>query len=230
VQRALSAKNERVSKYSSIAAGITYVLLGLVPATIGIFGRLIVPDLANPDEILPTLGLKLLPTIPFVVFSVGLLAALMSSADSAMLIPSTMIVNNILPKIKPKTSEKTKLLLGRLLVPVITVISLLIAFYGKTIYFLINLSWELILMVQGIPFILGLYWSRANKRGAYASIAVNLTVWIALIVLTLPYTLAVEGELDWAIWDSIYIAAVPALILGTIAFIIVSKITGREKQ
>lgn len=230
VQRALSAKNEWVSKYSSIAAGITYVLLGLVPATIGIFGRLIVPNLANPDEILPTLGLKLLPAIPFVIFSVGLLAALMSSADSAMLIPSTMIVNNILPKIRPGTSEKTKLLLGRILVPIITVVSLLIAFYGKTIYFLMNLSWELILMVQGIPFILGLYWGRATKQGAYASIAVNLVVWVVLILLTLPATMAVEGELDWAIWDSIYIAAVPALIMGTIAFIAVSLLTSKKSR
>lgn len=230
VQRALSAKSERVSKYASIGAGVTYILLGLVPATIGILGRLIVPNISNPDEILPTLGLKLLPTIPFIVFSVGLLAALMSSADSAMLIPSTMIVRNILPKLKPDVSEETKLMLARVLVPVITFLSLAIAMYAKTIYFLMNLSWELILMVQGIPFILGLYWRRATKEGALASIAVNLVVWIALIVATLPQTMAVEGEFDWAIWDSIYIAAPPALLAGLVTFVAVSLLVRRVNK
>lgn len=68
VQRALSAKDERTSKYVSILAGITYLVLGLIPATIGIMGRLIIPSIDNPDETLPTLGLKLLPTIPFTIF------------------------------------------------------------------------------------------------------------------------------------------------------------------
>ncbi|RLG87933.1 MAG: hypothetical protein DRO16_05555 [Thermoprotei archaeon] len=222
VQRALSARNERISKISSIMAGITYIILGLVPATIGIFGRLIIPDLDNPDQIIPMLGLKLLPVIPFTIFSIGLLAALMSSADSAMLIPPTMIVNNILSKTKPELSDKQKLVIGRILVPVTAVTALIIAMYAKTIYFLMNFSWELILMVQGIPFLIGLYWDKPGRKAAYASIIVNLLAWIALIIYTLPLTLDVEeGVLEWAIWDSIYISAPPALILGTIAFILV---------
>jgi Na+/proline symporter len=164
------------------------------------------------------------------VFSVGLLAALMSSADSAMLIPSTMIVRNILPRLKPGMGEGAKLMLARVLVPVITFVSLAIAMYAKTIYFLMNLSWELILMVQGIPFILGLYWRRATKEGALASIAVNLVVWVALIVATLPQTMAVEGEFDWAVWDSIYIAAPPALLAGLITFVAVSLLVKRVNK
>ncbi len=229
VQRALSAKNERVSKYASILAGVTYVLLGLVPATIGIFGRLIVPNIDNPDEILPTLALKLLPTVPFIIFTVGLLAALMSSTDSAMLIPSTMIVNNILPKVKPDISERSKLLIARALVPVITFISLAIALYAKTIYFLMNLSWELILMVQGIPFILGLYWRRATKEGAIASVITNLIVWLGLMALVLPHCVAVEGDFEWGVWDAIYIAAPPAILTGFVAFVVTSLIKGRVK-
>jgi len=112
----------------------------------------------------------------------------MSSADSAMLIPSTIIAENILPRIKPDISESKQLLVAKILVPITAIISLIIALYAKTIYFLMNLSWELILMVQGIPFILGTYWRKATREGALASIVVNLTVWIILIWYTLPAT------------------------------------------
>ena len=84
-------------------------------------------------------------------------------------------------------------------------------------------------MVQGIPFIPGIYWKKATREGALAGIAVSIVSWIALILYTLPQTLAVEEELEWAIWDSIYIAAPPALLLGLIVFIVVSILRTKKK-
>ncbi len=226
VQRALSAKDEKTAKWATFAAGIGYWTIGLLPALVAIWGIALIPDIDNPDLILPTIAMKVLPSWAFVIFVVGLLAAIMSSSDSAMIIPPTMIAKNVLPYLKKDISERGKVWAARLLVPVVAIIALLIALYAQTIFLLMNLSWELILMVQGIPFILGIYWKKANRLGAYASIIVNFAVWIPLILLTLPHTMAVEeGVFEWAIWDSIYIAAVPALIAGTIAFIVVSLLT-----
>ncbi len=229
VQRALAAKDAKTSRRASIAAAIGYWTIGVVPALMGIWATLIYPNLTNPDEVLPRLALDYLPVPVFTIFTIGLLAALMSSADSSMLIPPSMIAWNLLPMVKPDLSEKTKLMISRILVPVITLVSLAIAFWAKTIYFLMNLSWELILMVQGIPFILGIYWKKANRSGAIASVITNFAVWIPLILWLLPITLEVEGGVyEWAVWDAIYIAAVPALIAGTIAFIVVSLLTQKS--
>ncbi len=226
VQRALAAKDAKTSKYASIASAIGYWTIGLIPALIGIWARIVLPSLENSDLILPTVALKFLPPWVFVIFSVGLLAALMSSADSAMLIPPSIIAWNLLPMIKPSVSERTKLIVARALVPVIALTSLAIALWAKTIYFLMNLSWELILMVQAIPFILGMYWKKANKLAAISSVIVNFAIWIPLTLYLLPVTLKVEeGVLEWAIWDAIYIAALPALIAGTITFFIVALAT-----
>ena len=229
VQRSLSAKDEKTAKWATFAAGIGYWTIGLIPALVAIWGIALIPEIDNPDLILPTLAMEVLPTWAFVIFVVGLVAAIMSSSDSAMIIPPTMIAENILPYFKKDVSEKTKVWVARLLVPIIAIVALLIALYAATIFFLMNLSWELILMVQGIPFILGIYWKKANRLGAYASILVNFAVWIPLIFWTLPYTLEVEGGvLDWAVWDSIYIAAIPALVAGTITFVVVSLLTQKR--
>ena len=227
VQRALSAKDEATARRASIAAGLAYVTIGLVPAFIGILARFVLPGLDNPDEALPRIALQLLPTGAFAVFTVGLLAALMSSADSAMLVPAVMVAQNIVPFIK-RVRDRTKLIIGRLMIPVVVVLALAIAMLAPRIYFLMNLSWELILMVQGLPFILGFYWEKAEEKGALASIAVNLCVWIALTTLLLPRTLAVEGCMEYAVWDAIYIAAPPALVAGLATFIVVSKTLGRR--
>ena len=229
VQRALSAKDAKTSRYASIAAAVGYWTIGLIPALIGIWATIILPNLENPDYVLPMIALKYLPLPVFTIFTVGLLAALMSSADSSMLIPPSMIAWNLLPMVKPDLSEKTKLLISRILVPVIAFASLGIALWAKTIYFLMNLSWELILMVQGIPFIFGIYWKKANRSAAIASVIVNFAVWIPLIFYVLPHCLVVEeGVFDYAIWDAIYIAALPALICGTIAFIVTALITQKR--
>ena len=229
VQRALSAKDAKTSRYASIAAAVGYWTIGLIPALIGIWATIILPDLENPDYVLPMIALKYLPLPIFTIFTVGLLAALMSSADSSMLIPSSMVAWNLLPMVKPNLSERTKLLISRILVPVFAFASLAIALWAKTIYFLMNLSWELILMVQGIPFILGIYWKKANRSAAIASVIVNFAVWIPLIFFVLPHCLVVEeGVLDWAVWDAIYIAALPALVCGTIAFIVTALLTQKR--
>jgi len=229
VQRALSAKDARTSRYASIAAGLGYWTLGLIPALIGIWASIALPELENPDYVMPMVAIKFLPTPIFTLFTVGVLAALMSSADSAMLIPPSMIAWNLLPMVKPGLSEKTRLAISRALVPIIAFISLAIALWAKTIYFLMNLSWELILMVQGIPFILGIYWKKANRSAAIASVIVNFAVWIPLILYLLPYCLEVEGGvLDWAVWDAIYIAALPALMCGTATFIITALATQKK--
>jgi len=229
VQRALSAKDAKTSRYASIASAVGYWTIGLIPALIGIWATIILPDLENPDYVLPMIALKYLPLPIFTIFTVGLLAALMSSADSSMLIPSSMVAWNLLPMVKPNLSERTKLLISRILVPVFAFASLAIALWAKTIYFLMNLSWELILMVQGIPFILGIYWKKANRSAAIASVIVNFAVWIPLIFFVLPHCLVVEeGVLDWAVWDAIYIAALPALVCGTIAFIVTALLTQKR--
>jgi len=229
VQRALSAKDAKTSKRAALAAGLSYWTLGLIPALIGIWASISLPGLENPDEVIPTMALKFLPTSVFAVFTIGLLAALMSSASSSSLIPPTMIAWNLLPMIKPNLSEKSKLLISRILVPVIAFVSVAIALWAKTIYFLMNLSWELILMVQGIPFIFGMYWKKSNRTAAIASVVANLAVWIPLIFYFLPYALEVEGgELDWAVWDAIYIAALPALVIGTLTFVATALATQKK--
>lgn len=210
VQRAAAARDESAARRAAVAASFSYIALGLVPATMGIMARLIYPSLDDPEQVLPRLGLDLLSTIPFTLFTVGLLAALMSSADSAILVPSVVIAENIAPRLGVR-SERGKYAVARAVVPLVAVASLAIALKAPTIYFLMNLSWELILMTHVAPFLAGLTSKRPGEREAILAVAVGLAVWIALTAYLYPVTYGVEGDAEYAVWDAIYIAAPPAL-------------------
>ncbi len=228
IQRSLSSKNEAVAVYASYTAGILYITVGLVPAILGIIGLVLLPGLEEPELVLPLMAQKLLPPIGVALFAAALIAAIMSSADSAILAPSSIIAQNLLPKVKPNITEKGKLLAAQISTVIIAVVSLLIALYAETIYYLVNFSWALMLVTLAVPFIAGIYWRRANAYGALIAVAVALVVWGIGIWMVLPATLVVEeGVMEWALWDAIYIADIPALIAAIVTIIAASLATQR---
>jgi SSS family solute:Na+ symporter len=220
VQRSLAAKDEKTAKYASFAAGITYATLGMIGPLIGIWARLIITDIEDPNLVIPTLALNLLPAPLFTLLTVGLIALIMSSADSSLIIPPSVIVNNLIPMIRPNMDDKTKVLLTRILVLVTAFVSLAIALWAATIYFLTQIAWYLILFVQAIPFIFGIYWRKANRTGAIASVITNVALWIPLI-----YYFYQQTE---DIWLAIYAPGPFVIPIGAAVFVIASLLTQKK--
>jgi len=175
--RTMAAKNFTVSRWSSILAGIFYVMIGLLPVLIGIFGRLAMPS-SSGETILVDMALKYLSPVLIVVMVGALLAAIMSSADSALLAPSSIIGHNILPLIKKDTTEQDKLNWCKWSVPLIGIFSLMLALYFKNIYKLCQESWGILLVGVAAPMILGVYFKRATAKGALASSLGGIIIWL----------------------------------------------------
>lgn len=177
--RTMAAKSPHVSRWASIISGVMYVLIGLVPVLLGIFGRLALPN-SSGESVLIELSLKYLSP-PLIAVMIGaLLAAIMSSADSALLAPSSIIGHNIVPMIKPDASDKLKLDWCKWSVPILGIFSLILALYFKNIYRLCQESWGVLLTGVVAPMILGVYWKRANTAGALAGAVTGVATWIVL--------------------------------------------------
>jgi Na+/proline symporter len=222
VQRALSARDEKTSRDASILAGVSYWIIGITGgALIGLLGRILVSDLKDPSVVMVAVAQKVLPPALFAFFIVGLLATIMSSSDSAALIPPSMFVNNILPYItKREITETFKLRLVRILTIVSTIGALLIAMYLPHLYFLTQMAWYLMLFVQAIPFILGVYWKKANRIGAIAQMVFNVVAWIVLGAHFYGET----GD----IWAAFYMPGPLILPVGLVIFIVASILTQKS--
>ncbi|MEM4601518.1 MAG: hypothetical protein QW808_01295 [Desulfurococcaceae archaeon] len=217
VQRALSARDEKTASRASIAAGVSYWVIGLSGgALFGLIARAINPNLEDPAFAMPFVVLQTAPAWVFALFIVGLLATIMSSADSAALIPPAMFIRNILPYIK-KIREEKAILVTRILVVISTLCALWIALYLPSLYFLTQMAWYMMLFVQTIPFVLGVYWRKANRFGALAQVVFNVASWIALGMYFYNITQDV--------WAAFYMPGPIILPIGVVVFIATSMLT-----
>ncbi|MEM9659955.1 MAG: hypothetical protein AAF961_16445, partial [Planctomycetota bacterium] len=183
MQRSFSAGSERIAQNSAYLAAILYLTFGMIPVTLGLVGSQVIPDLTDPEMIVPELAATHLHPVATILFIGALLAAVMSSADSALLAPASLLSANIIPFFRPATSDKRSLAWARWSVPVIGFVSLAVALNAEAIFDLMLSSFEMPLVSLFAPFTAGIWWKRANATGALASIIVGPIVWIASLTL-----------------------------------------------
>ena len=183
IQRSLSSRDEKVAYRSAYLAGLLYITVGLLPVFLGMAGAVILPDLADPDLIMMSLALKYLPDIALVLFMGALVSALLSSADSALLAPASVIGWDLLRYFKPDAEERSSLRATRLSVLLLGALSLLLALRTASVYDLMVDSWSVLLASLFVPLTAGLWWPKSNGPGALASIGVGLCAWQVLRML-----------------------------------------------
>ncbi len=182
MQRAFSAKNEQVAQNSFYLAGFGHLSLGLIPVTLGIIASVTMPGLVDPETVIPELALAHLHPVAIAIFVGALLAAIMSSADSALLAAASVFSVNIMPLFKPQVSDRFRLLATRIAIPVFGSIAVYVALEVQVVYNLILDSNSVILVCVTVPFIAGVWWKRANRSGALASMAMGFLTWFVAIL------------------------------------------------
>ena len=184
IQRSLSSRDERVAYRSAYLAGLLYITVGLLPVFLGLAGAVILPDLADPDLVMMALAMQYLPDLALVLFMGALVSALLSSADSALLAPASVIGWDLLHYFKPDADERLSLRLTRLAVLCLGLLSVAIALHASSIYDLMVDSWSVLLASLFVPLTAGLWWRQSNGPGALASILVGFSAWQILLVST----------------------------------------------
>ena len=185
LQRAFSAKNEQVAQNSFYLAGIGHLSLAMIPVTLGIIASVTMPGLAEPETVIPELAIAHLHPVAIAIFVGALLAAIMSSTDSALLAAASVFSNNILPLFKPQASDRLRLLAARIAIPIFGSIAIYVALKIQVVYNLIMDANSVMLVCVVVPFIAGVWWQRANRTGALACMAVGFLTWL-LAILFLP--------------------------------------------
>ena len=176
LQRGLSARNERVAQNSFYVAGFGYLIIGTIPVFLGLLAGVVLPDLADKESVIPMLAMEYLHPVLMSVFVGALLAAIMSSADSALLTVASITSTNILPRLWPASGTR-RLLTARLSIPVAGILAAIIALETKAIYEVILAVNTIFLAAIVVPFMGGIWWRKANRTGGLAAMGAGLLVW-----------------------------------------------------
>ncbi|MCG5055388.1 MAG: hypothetical protein KA712_20680 [Myxococcales bacterium] len=178
-QRIFSARSATAARMSCFVAGGLYWVVGIVPVALALCARHILPPTVLSGvgaSVLPRIAMTLLSPLGSALFMVALLSAVLSTIDSAMLAPSTTIVENLLPR-----SWSTRLggvRLHRLAVLGVGTVSCLVAYSGASAFELLEQSYEVSLAALVAPLLGGL-WVRAAPAGAaLVSMGVGAFVWL----------------------------------------------------
>lgn len=238
LQRALAAKDHRTATRGFFISGFFYLFLGMIPVMIGIamftWGLELNPETA--EFVLPWVAGNFLPAWAGILFIVSLAAAIISTSGDNCLIVATLIGHNVYRQIRPEVTKRQELRVVRIATPIVALVAMCIALYFGSVYRLIVFTGAIALCTVFAPYVFGFFWKKANNAGAVASYFAGLVSWVIFYFLTLPITkeanldMLVEGEvfMEWAIWDALYIALIPATIVGLITMVIVSLATQKS--
>lgn len=124
------------------------------------------------DYIVPTmLKLANLPTVLLGVVLVLLISASVSTLCSITLTASSTFSVDIIKKsIRPDMSEKKTTLLTKLACVIFVIVSFVVATTDTPILDMMSYSWGIISGSFLAPYVIALYWKKANKQGAWAGI------------------------------------------------------------
>ena len=188
-QRVASSENENVARNASILGGVLYFIFAFVPMFLAYSATMIDPDMVaglidkDSQLILPTLIMTKVPVLAQVMFFGAVLSAIKSCASATLLAPSVTFSENILKAMMPAQSDRQFLFMMRIVVLVFTAIVTLFALNsGASIFQMVENAYKVTLVAAFVPLVFGLYWKRATRSGAMASIVLGLTSWILLEV------------------------------------------------
>ena len=196
-----------------------WVLISLTAAImIGVSGRmflgngLLLND-GNQETIYINMVAKIFPVFIAGIFLSAILAAIMSTADSQLLVTASAITEDFYHnKIRKNASEKELMWVSRGCVMAVAIIAVLIATnQNSTILGLVSYAWGGFGSAFGPLVLCSLFWRRTNKQGAYAGIIVGGVVDL------------VWAQLSGGIFDLYEI--VPGFVFGLLAIVVVSLLT-----
>lgn len=177
VSRILATRSPQIARRASVFGGGIYLVVGLIPVTLGLAAYTVMPGLADGEQLLPLLAREHLGTGLYVVFVGALISAILSTVDSALLAASALTSHNLIVPLVPGISERSKVRLARGGVVVFGVLAYVLALRSESIYELVAQASAFggagILIVVGF----GLFSRVGGTASAYAALIAGAAVW-----------------------------------------------------
>ncbi|WP_166359814.1 sodium:solute symporter [Pseudomonas akapageensis] len=207
-QRVFTARTERVAKIAGTTAGIYCIIYGLVCAMIGMAAHVLLPDLANANNAFAAITKAALPDGIRGLVIAAALAAMMSTASAGLLAASTVLTEDLLPKLRG--GKESSLGLNRLFTLLTGIVVLGIALVVSDVISALTLAYNLLVGGMLVPLIGAIFWKRATTAGAISSMALGF-----IVALVFMFTDGLEAN------TPIYYSLAASLI----SFIVVSLLS-----
>ncbi|MGR0280130.1 sodium/proline symporter PutP [Marinomonas dokdonensis] len=175
-------------------------------------------NLADGEKIFMVLVNAVFHPVVAGILLAAILAAIMSTADSQLLVSSSALAEDFYKQLFNKQATQKQIVnVGRFAVIAISILALILALNPKSsVLGLVSYAWAGFGAAFGPAILISLFWRNMNRNGALAGIIVG------------GVTIVVWKQLSGG-WFDVY-EIVPGFILSTIAIVIVSMMSGKPEE
>ncbi len=224
ISRYMAIDDPKNLKFAGIVGTFWNIMMGAGAVLVGLVGRAYFSDVnqlpgADVENLYPYLAQLHLNPILFGIVIASIFAAIMSTADSQLLVAASSVVRDWYQKILKKDEEipqKTLVLYSRIVIILLVIAALIFGLIAEElVYWLVLFAWAGLGAAIGPTSILALYWKGTTKNGVMAGIITGTVVTIIWYFIPI-------------LKDAIY-ELIPAFIASTIVTIVVSRFTSKTK-
>jgi sodium/proline symporter len=186
--RYMSIASARQLRFAAAVGTLWNVLMGAGAILIGMVGRAFVTSVealpqADPENIFPVLAQQHLPPAIFGMVVAAIFAAIMSTADSQLLVAASTVVRDVYQKVLRRgepLAERTLVVLSRSVVVSLVAVALVLGWAADDLVFwLVLFAWAGLGAALGPTSILALFWRRTTRAGVVAgAVAGTLTTFV----------------------------------------------------
>ena len=200
MQRIFAADSPETAQRACFAGSVGTLAVGVPFALVALSSGSILEQVGTGAGDSPALYALLENAVPPVLALLvlsGIIAASLSTGDGAILGTSCVGARNVFGIREETGGEESRdrlLVVARLLAVPITLLGIFFALRVPETGILLTLAFDVLFAGLLIPFVLGLYWPKANMPAALAAIAAGVTTRLTLFVFT-PTTFGVDNTL-----------------------------------
>lgn len=217
-QRALAAKDDKSARVSFYISGFMGIFVGISLLLIGGSVFTLMPGLENAEAALPVFVLKYYPPVLRGITIAGMVAAIMSSFDSFLILATTHLIYDVGQSLNKDLDEKT---IGKVLpfaTLVIGILGLVIALFITSLFDYLYMVFSIIGSALAPVLISALFWKEKTTNAGVISSMVVGTLVPAVLYLTVGYNVFLG--------DPVFLG----LIASVVTLIIVSMITKKKQE
>ncbi len=226
-QRFFASKDAKGATKATTVLVIVVAIIELLIIASAWVSASMIPDAADGKHVLIYAAHQLLPPFLGAIMMTTIVGIIISTADSFLLVPATTLMRDIYQTyINPKANEKTIVLLSRILVLALGIIAYFVSrgFAQSTGFFERALYAYTIYGAAITPsLVAGLFWKKATKEGAIASIISGTAV--TLLWKEATFVQRLVPEYIYSNVDEV----LPAITVSILCLVGFSLLTGKSR-
>ncbi len=182
--RFISARDQKQIVEGGFIAVVCVIGFDVGAVLSGMAGRVLFPGLLDPETVLPEMSASLFPAVFTGIFLVVVLAAIMSTVDSLLILASSAVVRDIVQQIfNPKWSEKRLSFYGKLITVVIGAAAVIMALAEvRMVFWFVLFAWSGLACAFTPVVLCSLFWKGTTRAGAIAGMIGGFVTTVAWVV------------------------------------------------